>query len=111
MIGFLGLTDAEQRRWDLLKLTLRVAVPLWLDERRHWPAEMLAARARECSQVVAAEGDTLMFGGKKGGSGRVLNHLAEGMACALLVSDGGMEFLGSYWYLDEAGRLQLGKPF
>lgn len=106
----LDRTDAERRREDLLRLTLRAAVPLWLEERRSWPAEILQRRARECSQVIGAEGDVLMFGGKVGGAGRVFDHLAEGMACALLAGvDGGMEFLGVRWHLDCAGRLRVGK--
>lgn len=101
-------TPAEKWREDLMRATLQLAVPLWLDERRAWPLGMLAARARECGAVLGPEGDVLMFtADRRGGTARVFNYLAEGMACALLVVDGGVEFLGVRWSLD-GGRLRVG---
>lgn len=111
MNGRFPLSDAEARRADVMRLTLQTAVPLWLERRRGWDEERLAERARECSQVFAAEGDNLMFKSPKKGAARVFNHLAEGMACALLLADGGMEFLGVRWFLDAGGRLRVGPVY
>ncbi len=108
-LGGFSRTGAEKWREDPMRMTLQLAVPLWLDERRGWPPEILQRRARECSAVVAEHGDVLMFKGKKAeNAGHAFNHLADGMACALLVADGGMEFLGAYWDLDEGGSLRVG---
>lgn len=52
-----------------------------------------------------------MFKSPKRGAARVFNHLAEGMACALLLADGGMDFLGVNWHLDAEGCLQVGPVF
>lgn len=109
--GRFPYTDTDETRAELLRLTLHTAIPLWLERRRELPPEVLQAQARECAEVVGAEGDVLQFGGKASGAGRVFNHLADGIACALLAADGGMEFLGVRWYLDDAGRLRTGPVF
>lgn len=82
--------------FTVLEETLRLAVPMHVEEVRDWPATARAAAGRELGQVVAEKGDALMFGGRKGEAARVFNALARGLA---LVScqPGGVTFRGLHW--------------
>lgn len=90
----------------LLRDTLQVAVPMWVErwrERyRSWPQERIYARSRELGQVVAEKGDVIQFrGGKKGETAAAFNALAEGLAL-MSMHPGGVLFLGIRWAADPA---------
>lgn len=46
----------------LLGIALSAAVPLWIERIRDLPDDRRLELAREASQVIASQGDTLMFG-------------------------------------------------
>lgn len=49
----------------VLEASLRLAVPMWMDLYRDTPLDRRITLARECGQVVASQGDTLQYGGKR----------------------------------------------
>lgn len=81
--------------------TLRVAVPLHINALRNWTPRQRQGFAREAAQVVAHQGDVLMFGGKKGAAANVFNHLARGLAAAAYLP-GGVTFAGQHWCTNHA---------
>jgi hypothetical protein len=104
---------------DVLNLTLQAAVPLRILELLAMPAwqraEAVQHWAADAVEVVASNGDTLMFKAKPhkltdaqvGPSSRrrvgdevstatTFNHLARGLA-ALAMAPGGVRFLGTHW--------------
>lgn len=83
-----------------LTIALSAAVPLHREEIRQRSDEWLLAEASRCSTVVASKGDVLQFGGK--GSAECFNALARGLACAALVAEGGVTWLGQHWCKDVA---------
>lgn len=89
---------------DALPIALEAAVPLRLMELAALsPVERDRVRMRwahDASDIVASQGDTLMFGSKRSGAAaNVFNHLARGLA-ALAYAPGGVTFAGRHW---EAG--------
>lgn len=83
---------------DLLRIALECAVPLWIEQLRDRDPSYLLERARVCGQVLAEKGDVLQFKSKKAGaSAEAFNRLAEGLACAALLADGGGTFLGLHF--------------
>lgn len=80
--------------------TLRLAVPLWMDQLHQLPEDSQAARikawARDAVDPIASRGDTLQFGGKRGEAANVFNHVARGLA-ALAFQPGGITFAGVHW--------------
>lgn len=83
---------------DLLRIALEAAVPLWIEKLKNQPVDYLLERARECGQVIAERGDIIQFRSKKkGASAEAFNKLAEGLACAAIISPGGVTFLGTTW--------------
>lgn len=79
---------------ELLRTTLALAVPLWIDSVRGWSHERRGRAAAECAEVIASHGDDLMFGG--GHTADAFNKLALGIACAAY-QPGGITFLGDHW--------------
>jgi hypothetical protein len=81
----------------LLKASLSAAVPLWIMELREKSWTEIQRIAAECSQIVAENGDLLMFKSKKKAeSAAVFNALAKGTAC-LAFCPGGVTFLGLHF--------------
>jgi hypothetical protein len=92
---------------NLLLISLEAAVPLWAERWRAWLRlwewERVVQRAQELSQIVASEGDNILFrGAKKGDSARAFNALAEGLAL-LSMFPGGVKFLGEKWEHKKGG--------
>jgi hypothetical protein len=82
-----------------LDKSLRFAFPFWLEELHQKPIDYLLKRASKCSKVIAEKGDILMYGSKKtGGPGDVFNHLAEGMACLVLITKNPVPFAKNVFY-------------
>lgn len=81
----------------LLAATLDVAVPAWLHRiaEERWSWRKLTERARECSTIVASDGDKIMFK-EKGKTATAFNALAEGLAC-LAHCPGGVRFGGAHY--------------
>ncbi|WP_157876173.1 hypothetical protein [Peterkaempfera griseoplana] len=79
-----------------------MAVPLWMDQLRNCTPEQVLARASRCATVVGSQGDALQFGGK--GCATAFNALAEGLACAALTAQGGVDFVGLHWCTRPACR-------
>lgn len=73
--------------------TLRLAVPLWMDELARLSPDHREHRlrrwARDAVDAVASRGDALQFGGKRGEAADVFNHMARGLA-ALAFCPGGV---------------------
>lgn len=92
------MTDVRD---DVLVETLRFAVPLHIVELRHMLPEQRQGIAQKASAVIAAHGDVLMFGGKKGAAGDAFNSLAKGLAAAAY-APGGVTFAGLHWCTDHA---------
>lgn len=88
------MDDPKGVRRDVLRTTLQLAIPLWMERVQGWEESHRLARAAACAQVVAEKGDVLQFGGK--GCREAFNALAEGLACAAF-QPGGVEFLGDRW--------------
>ena len=82
----------------LLGTTLQLAVPLWVEKIKseQWSFEKRRERAEICAYEVAAKGDVLQFGGRKGEAGQAFNMLAEGLAL-LAMNPGGITFMGIHW--------------
>lgn len=81
----------------LLPDMLQMAVPLWVRKVRGYSDAERAVRLKAVVDIVAFQGDILLFGSKtKGAAGNVFNHLAEGIALLSLVPGGvktfGMRF-------------------
>jgi hypothetical protein len=81
----------------LLEAALAAAVPLWVERLRHQPQGYIASRARDCAQVVACRGDVILFRGKKGETAEAFNRMAEGIACAVLMTVGGVRIFGLHF--------------
>lgn len=88
---------------DLLRLTLQAGVPLRIAEYQceERSVDWLIARCRWASEVIAANGDALLFrrrsqtiGGRQvPGTSDVCNALIEALAAAALIAPGGIRFL------------------
>jgi hypothetical protein len=79
---------------DLLKLSLEIAVPIWIDQLRNSTFEERAARARRCAEVVGPKGDIILYRSQtKGETTEAFNRLAEGIACAAY-QPGGIKVFG-----------------
>jgi len=82
---------------SLLKMTLQIAVPLWIEKTKGKPWEYIVERAKECSQVIAEKGDIILFKSKKKGeTAEAFNRLAEGIAC-LSFMPGGVDTFGLHF--------------
>lgn len=83
------------RTIDLLKISLSTAVPLWAYQLRQQPREYLSRRSGECAEIVACEGDCLMYR-TKDRTARAFNALAEGIAI-LSFCPGGVRLFGLHF--------------
>lgn len=83
---------------SLLASTLSIAVPLRiLDyEARGGPGAPDFERAREFGVVLASQGDTLLFGGKKGEAASMFNQVADAVAI-LSFCPGGVKLFGNHF--------------
>jgi len=94
--------DELAHRREVLRATLQLAVPLWIDQMRGAPWSHIKARAAECATAVASQGDVIMFrSGKKGQTAEAFNRLAEGIACAAF-SPGGIKVFGDHYEARQA---------
>ena len=107
---------------DTLVITLQAAVPLWMAELARMTPEQrdraVANWAADAAEVIASNGDTLMFHtkptkltaaqlgttsrrkpGDEVGTASTFNHLARGLA-ALAYCPGGVQFGGYHWCAD-----------
>jgi hypothetical protein len=73
---------------------LAVAVPLRIAELRGVPDDERLVIARECGQIIAEHGDSLMFRDKH--SAAAFNALARGLAAAAY-QPGGITFAGQHY--------------
>jgi len=96
---------------ELLRVSLSVAVPLWIERLRPLGPEHRQRRAQELATIVASEGDRLMYktpakrhkdGTRTRGTADVFNSLAEGLAC-LAYCPGGVTFLGEHFEAKDGG--------
>lgn len=82
---------------NLLRISLQCAVPLWIIQMENWSWERIQCKAKECSEIVAHEGDHILFKSRKpGGSARAFNALAQGIAC-LSFCPGGVDCFGGHY--------------
>jgi len=100
--------DTEAQRRELLLLSLRTLVPLWIAHARHWTTEQRCARAHEASGVIAGgekcdelrgrhgNGPASFANGSPLGDGAILNSLAMGIAL-LALQPGGIDYAGAHW--------------
>lgn len=81
----------------LLKSTLSVAVPLWIERVRGYSEADRLARGRQCAQAVAERGDRVLYrSNKRGETAAAFNALAEGIACAAF-QPGGIRAFGLHF--------------
>jgi hypothetical protein len=80
--------DADNVTDALLRKSLLLAVPIWIEELKDKPEKYLSKRAGICSAQVSAHGDILLYGGGKrvGGAAEIFNRLAEGIALLFLIT-------------------------
>ncbi len=82
---------------ELLRTTLQVAVPMWIERLKRQSWASVQERAHVAADVVASKGDIIQFKSKtKGETAAAFNALAEGLA-ALSFCPGGVTFLGDKW--------------
>lgn len=82
---------------DLLPIALSAAVPLWIEELRRLEPEQRIARASGLADIIASQGDIILYrGGKKGESAKAFNALAEGLAIGAF-QPGGVTAFGQHW--------------
>lgn len=86
---------------------LQMSVPLFMAQMIGWDDVQLAHAATVCGEIVAAEGDNILFKSvRKGDSARAFNALAQGLA-VLAFAPGGVDFAGEHW---QAGELMEAAP-
>lgn len=79
----------------VLRETLRLAVPMHIEELRGLDGDRLAEVARSHAMTVGTHGDDLQFGGRH--CAEAFNALARGLAAAALTAWGGITFNGLHW--------------
>src|SRR5262249_8279478 len=75
--------EREETKLALLRATLEVAVPMWIEKLKLSPIEFVLARANEVGAIVAgpAGADVLYRSRRPGDTASAFNALAEGVAC------------------------------
>jgi hypothetical protein len=91
--GILGLMDRETDA--LLKMSLSMAVPLWIQEFKQKSWAEIQEIATEGSQFLGEHGDALMYK-QKGTTAKAFNYLAKGIA-ALAFAPGGVNTFGMHF--------------
>jgi hypothetical protein len=86
--------DSRSGNEGLLKMSLGVAVFMWIHRLKGQPWEHIQERMGICSQHIAEKGDRILF--KTEGTAEAFNHLAEGIAC-LSFAPGGVTCFGQHW--------------
>ena len=104
-------TANEARIHDPLVISLQVAVPLWIERWRRATAQQRCDRAIECAEVVASDGDKILYRSRprparrlrdgtytqaEAGTAEAFNHLAEGIALGAY-QPGGITIFGHHW--------------
>jgi hypothetical protein len=90
---------------ELMLSTLQIAVPMWIEELRHIEPEQRLARASGLADIIASQGDIILYrGGKKGETAKAFNAMAEGLAIGAY-QPGGVTFLGQHWCTDHEACL------
>jgi hypothetical protein len=85
----------EPDRPDVLLETLRLAVPMHIEQLRDTDADQLCAIAQDAAVTIGAHGDALQFGGQH--CAAAFNALARGLAAAALTAWGGVTYRGAHW--------------
>lgn len=112
------LTSVEQAldddpKAELLRSMLTIAVPLWMDQRRHESDEDLINHARIVwGHRASKQHEALLYrvkahrrnGENIPGTAEVFNHFADAVACMALVADGGINVLGLHFCPGGCGR-------
>lgn len=94
----------DARREFLLKTSLEVAVPLWINQMRTWSFDQIQERAETCLDTIAHRGDIILYKSpKRGETAEAFNRLAEGIAC-LSFAPGGVTVLGLHFETHLTGR-------
>lgn len=89
----------DDKSYELpLPMALEVAVPLWIERFRDWPAQCRIERARECGDFVAIHGDIILYRNRTGEvrTAKGFNRLAEGIALGAY-QPGGVGACGLHW--------------
>ena len=74
---------------------LSLAVPIWIEKLKTKPYGFIKERQKYCSQIIASNGDNILYKSKKKGeSSHAFNCLAEGVAILALLAKGGVEIFG-----------------
>lgn len=90
-----------------LSITLSAAIPLKIMDinLRGGPTKQDFDRARSFADVLATQGDVLMFGGKKGEAAKLFNELA--FACAICAFvPGGITIFGNCYEYKSSKNLE-----
>jgi hypothetical protein len=88
---------------DLMLISLRLAVPMHIEEIRGWSVEERVRVARLCVDEIGSHGDILQYGSKKRGeAAEVYNALARALAIGAY-QPGGIDFAGQHWEVDPEG--------
>lgn len=86
----------------LLQASLAAAVPLWIEQVRDMAEKDRRAKGRELADILAYQGDVLLYRSKKKGeTAKVFNALAEAMAC-LAFQPGGVTAFGLHFRSPDA---------
>lgn len=81
----------------LLQASLAVAVPLWIEQFKHEPWTRIMARRETVVNIINADGDKILFRGKKAGeTAAAFNALAQAIAI-LSFWPGGVKLFGGHW--------------
>ena len=84
-------------------ISLRLAVPMHIEEIRGWSVEERVRVARLCVDEIGSHGDILQYGSKKRGEvAAVYNALARALAIGAY-QPGGIDFAGQHWEVDPEG--------
>lgn len=85
------MNDRTNLEW--LDKNLSLAVPMWIDELRQTPVDILKKKTARLSTLIGERGDILLYGTKKPGKvADVFNRLAEGIACLCLITKAKVPF-------------------
>lgn len=105
--------DAMGYAGGLLADSLAIAVPLWAERWKGRDLDRAVDRARDLADQVAAHGDNILYRSKghgprktsdgsgaegKPGTAEAFNMLAEGIAIASLIADGGCTIFGIHFH-------------
>lgn len=82
---------------DIMLDMLDLAVPVAIEEVRHWTPERRLEYCHANADIIASQSDTLMFGGKKGEPARLFAILARALACLAFQPGGVRNFAGRRW--------------